>query len=90
MFDDFVAFLALDVRDKADATGVMFVGGVVQTLRGWRVTSAHRIRVHGHHQMFNKNKYLKNIIAPPQNCHGGTENKGVKPYKSTGTKPLLQ
>jgi hypothetical protein len=29
LFDDTVGFLALDVRDKADAAGVMFVPGVV-------------------------------------------------------------
>ena len=40
LLDDFVTFLALDVRDKADATGVVFIRWVVQTLRGRRVTIA--------------------------------------------------
>ena len=33
LLDDRVAFLALDVRDEADAAGVVLVGGVVETLR---------------------------------------------------------
>ena len=32
LLDDGVAFLAFDVGDKADAAGIVFVGGVVQTL----------------------------------------------------------
>jgi hypothetical protein len=35
------------------------------------------------------NTYVK-IIAPPQYRHGGNKDFGVKPDKSTGTKPLLQ
>ena len=33
LFDDSVAFLAFDVGNKAHATGVMFIAGMVQTLR---------------------------------------------------------
>jgi hypothetical protein len=32
LLDDGVAFIALDVSDESNATGVMFIGRVVQTL----------------------------------------------------------
>ena len=44
LLDDFVAFFALDVRHKTDATGVMLVGGVIQTLRAGRVIRLHGIK----------------------------------------------
>jgi hypothetical protein len=33
--DDVVRFLALDVDHEADATGVVFVAGIVETLLDW-------------------------------------------------------
>ena len=33
LFDDRVALVAFDVGDETDATGVVFIGWVVQTLR---------------------------------------------------------
>jgi hypothetical protein len=35
--DDFVGGFALDISHETDATGVMFVCGIVETLRGWKL-----------------------------------------------------
>jgi hypothetical protein len=35
LLDDGMAFAALDMGDKSDATGVVFVGRVVQSLLAW-------------------------------------------------------
>jgi len=35
LFNDRMAFVALDMRHKTDAAGVMFIYGVVQALQLW-------------------------------------------------------
>ena len=39
--DNSVAFITLDMGDKPDATGIVFIIGVVETLLGWQSTVTH-------------------------------------------------
>ena len=46
--DNFVAFLPSDVRHKSDTARVMFVGRMIQTLRGRSYIRVLSTRRHGH------------------------------------------
>jgi hypothetical protein len=49
LLDDLVALLPLDVRDEADAAGVVLIGRVVEALRTWRGGRAVSNIAHGSH-----------------------------------------
>ena len=64
-FDDVVRFLALDIGDETDATGIVFVGGVVEPLRRGQPVSGLWYNTRIHRNVFNAGR-LAHRAGP---CH---------------------